>query len=505
MGTLALARPILHAIDRAASRVDLLLALSQADLRSRYGRGPWRVVKWLLDPFALVGVYLLLVTFVLHRAGAAPGLSLACAVIPFQLVMTTVTNAMSTIAYRRAIILNMSFNRTLLPVSAVLTELIAFAGSLLLFVLMMAAYGVAPSLAALWLPVVIAVSVAFSIGVAYPAALFGAWFPDLRPFAVSFVRILFFVAPGLVPLAAIPGRAQDLVRLNPLTGLPGRAPVRPQAGGVGARLPARRRSCPPRLVRAGLPPRATAVRQDRRVSASIRVERAGVRFVFDRQSRRVSPTMAQLRRRSLEVWGIREITCSIGPGESVALIGASGAGKTTLLRTLGGVYAPDEGMVDVRGRIGTLLSVEAGLLSPLTGRENAVLIGVLNGLSRRRARAALPEVHAGSGLGESFDRPVGSYSEGMRARLGYAVAEQAEPNVLLLDEVHEALDHEFRDTVEASARRLLAAGGIVVAAGHDHLLLERLCTRALLLQEGRLVADGEFEEIRSRYLAEEGL
>src|SRR5207253_1114116 len=77
------------------------------------------------------------------------------------------------------------------------------------------------------------------------------------------------------------------------------------------------------------------------------------------------------------------------PGESVALIGASGAGKTTLLRALGGVYAPDEGMVDVRGRIGTLLSVEAGLLSPLTGRENAVLIGVLNGLSRRRARAAL--------------------------------------------------------------------------------------------------------------------
>jgi len=114
-------------------------------------------------------------------------------------------------------------------------------------------------------------------------------------------------------------------------------------------------------------------------------------------------------------------------------------------------------------------------------------------------------VHAGSSLGESFDRPVGSYSEGMRARLGYAVAEQAAPNVLLLDEVHEALDHEFRDTVEASARRLLAAGGIVVAAGHDHLLLERLCTRALLLQEGRLVADGEFEEIRSRYLAEEGL
>ena len=219
MGTLALARPILHAIDRAASRVDLLLALSQADLRSRYGRGPWRVVKWLLDPFALVGVYLILVTFVLHRAGAAPGLSLACAVIPFQLVMTTVTNAMSTIAYRRAIILNMSFNRTLLPVSAVLTELIAFAGSLLLFVLLMAAYGVAPSLDALWLPVVIAVSVAFSIGVAYPAALFGAWFPDLRPFAVSFVPILFFVAPGLVPLAAIPGRAQDLVRLNPLTGI----------------------------------------------------------------------------------------------------------------------------------------------------------------------------------------------------------------------------------------------------------------------------------------------
>ncbi len=199
--------------------IDVLLALTHADLHSRYGRGPWQLAKWLLDPFALVGVYLLLVTFVLDRGGTAPGLSLACAVIPFQLLMSTVITGMNAISSRRSIILNMAFDRTLLPVSAVLTETVAFVASLALLVLMMAAYGVAPTVAVLWLPLPLAVTVVLALGLAFPASLFGLWFRDLRVFAISLVRTLFFLAPGLVPLSEIPGRAGDLVRLNPLTGL----------------------------------------------------------------------------------------------------------------------------------------------------------------------------------------------------------------------------------------------------------------------------------------------
>ncbi|MGZ8695951.1 MAG: ABC transporter permease [Gaiellaceae bacterium] len=199
--------------------LDVLGALTYSDLRARYGRGPWQFAKWLLDPFALVGVYLLLVSFVLNRPGTAPGLSLACAVIPFQLLMSTVIASMSAVSSRRSIILNMAFDRTLLPLSAVLTETAAFIASFALFALMMVAYGVAPTVDIVWLPLVVAVNVIFALGLSYPASLFGLWFRDLRVFAVSVVRTLFFLAPSLVPLAEIPGRAGDLVRINPLTGV----------------------------------------------------------------------------------------------------------------------------------------------------------------------------------------------------------------------------------------------------------------------------------------------
>ena len=129
-------------------------------------------------------------------------------------------------------------------------------------------------------------------------------------------------------------------------------------------------------------------------------------------------------------------------------------------------------------------------MSPLTGRENAHLLGVLAGLSLRDARRATPNVMAASGLGDSFDRPVSSYSQGMRARLGFATADEANPTILLLDEVHEALDHEYRASFRSGRGRSSRAGGIVVAAGHDHPLLEQLSSRALWLERGQIIADG---------------
>ena len=148
---------------RLKRTAELLAALVESDMRGRYGRGPWRLIKWLLDPFALVGVYLLLVSFVLDRPGQAVGLSLACAVIPFQLVMASCLNALDSNRSRRPIIANMSFPRYLIPASSALTESVAFAASLLLLALMMVIYAVAPTPAALWLPVVVAVNLALAV------------------------------------------------------------------------------------------------------------------------------------------------------------------------------------------------------------------------------------------------------------------------------------------------------------------------------------------------------
>jgi ABC-type polysaccharide/polyol phosphate transport system ATPase subunit len=227
----------------------------------------------------------------------------------------------------------------------------------------------------------------------------------------------------------------------------------------------------------------------------------GVRFLFDRQRRVVTPATARVRRFGSETWGLRNLTFDMEPGRGYALIGRSGSGKTTLLRLVASVLFPDAGCLEIRGRVASLLATDAGLLPLLTGRENAFHLGVLAGLSRQESRAALQQVKDRSKLGEYFERPVSSYSQGMSARLGLAVADEIDPQILLLDEVHEALDHEFRRILEDRAHEILAGGGIVVAAGHDHEMLSRLCERALWLEQGRLRAEGGIDETRAAYLA----
>jgi lipopolysaccharide transport system permease protein len=201
------------------SSFDLLRVLTEADVRFRYGRGPLRVVRWLLEPFALVGVYLLLLSFVLDRPGNAPGLALAAAIVPFQLIIATVTNAMDAFHIRRPIILNMAFRRNLIPVSSALTESASFAASFTIIIVMMIAYRIAPTAMLAWLPIIIAVNLFLAVAVAYAASLLGLWLWEFRPFLLSFVRMLFFLGPGLVPLAQTSEETRTLLRLNPLTGL----------------------------------------------------------------------------------------------------------------------------------------------------------------------------------------------------------------------------------------------------------------------------------------------
>ena len=235
--------------------------------------------------------------------------------------------------------------------------------------------------------------------------------------------------------------------------------------------------------------------------ASITAGGLGIRFLFDRQGRPVTPGIARIRRRVTESWGLRGVDLKIEPGETVALTGPNGAGKTTLLRALAGVYEPDAGTLAVEGRIGSLLALHAGLLPRLTGRENAVLLGVLAGLSRAEVIADLDAIGFRARLGPAYDRPSSSYSAGMKARLGLAVIERARAGILLLDEVYEALDAEFRATLIERAEALAAEGGIVVAAGHDHAELGRLCERAIRLESGRIAADGPFTTVAGGQLS----
>jgi len=234
--------------------------------------------------------------------------------------------------------------------------------------------------------------------------------------------------------------------------------------------------------------------------AGVRLESLGVEFMLDRHSRPLTPMLARLRRRGTTAWGLRDVSLTFEPGESVALIGPSGSGKTTLLRVIAGVLPVDAGRLEISGQIGCLLSTDAGLMPTLTGRENAALLAVLGGLSRSRARDQLDPIGARSGLGPGFERQASSLSAGMKARLGIAAAWETGPQILLLDEVHEALDQEFREQIFSWARELTARGGIVIAAGQDLPLLGRMCRRGVLLRSGEVQADRPFKEAEGVYV-----
>jgi lipopolysaccharide transport system permease protein len=204
---------------RARRAVEVLATLGAADLKLRYGRGRASTVKWLLDPIAATGVYLILVEFVLDRPGGAWALSIACAVFPFQLLMMSIINALGAVRTRQSIISNMGFPKLLLPISSALTESVAFIGTLPVFAFMMVAYGEYPEWSIVWMPLLVVMTMFAAAACAYPAALIGLWFRELHNFVVSGVRTLFFLAAGLVALGSVHGLAHDLLPLNPLTGI----------------------------------------------------------------------------------------------------------------------------------------------------------------------------------------------------------------------------------------------------------------------------------------------
>jgi lipopolysaccharide transport system permease protein len=201
------------------SRVDVLRALALADVRARYGRSRFRALRWLLDPYAVTGVYLVLVTIVLDRPGRAVGLSIACALVPFQLIVMTIVNSLTAVQTRRSVLTNMRFDRELIPIASVIAESVGFAAALTLLGVMMAVYGIAPTVAILWLPLLVAANLLVALAAAYPAALIGVWFREATPFVLSVVRAAFFIAPGFVALEQVRGDAAEWLRANPLTGL----------------------------------------------------------------------------------------------------------------------------------------------------------------------------------------------------------------------------------------------------------------------------------------------
>ena len=200
-----------------------------------------------------------------------------------------------------------------------------------------------------------------------------------------------------------------------------------------------------------------------------------------------------------DLWALRDVGFEVPPGGALAIVGENGSGKSTLLDLLMGVTRPSEGSLEVPGPTASLLELGAGFFVELTGRENAVQLGLLSGLARPHARALATAVGDFAELGDFFDRPVRTYSAGMVMRLGFAIASSLLAPVVLVDEVLAVGDGYFQRKCIDRLREMRARGSTLVVASHDLHALKGLCDRALWLRQGRAVALGPAEDVIGRY------
>ena len=228
------------------------------------------------------------------------------------------------------------------------------------------------------------------------------------------------------------------------------------------------------------------------------VEDLGVQYDlrFNRKTPiRQSLSAALTRRPSQSFWALRHLSMRVTRGESVAVIGPNGAGKSTLLQVLGGIIRPSEGRVDARGRVSGLLTLDVGFDRQLTGRANARLGCAFLGLDDRVTREIMPSILAFAGLGDFIDAPLKTYSSGMRARLGFAIATSVDPDILLLDEVLATGDALFRKKSKERVHELVRAAKAVVLVTHDMKWVTEFCDRAILIEKGTLIKDGAPQEV----------
>jgi len=245
----------------------------------------------------------------------------------------------------------------------------------------------------------------------------------------------------------------------------------------------------------------TVLAEDLSVAFLIRYHRAEVtlRETFVRLLDRFHRNGDRDGRWSQKFWALRNINLKAYPGDVVGIVGRNGSGKSTLLRALAGILGADRGRVEVRGKVGCLMSFGVGFKPNLSGRENVFINGSILGLSQREVASRIDQIIEFSELGDFIDAPVRTYSSGMKGRLGFSIAVHIDPDVLLLDEVLTVGDAGFRAKAGSILKRFSSENKTLIIASHSMNLIKTSCTRAVWLDQGEIRAEGAPEEVCAAY------
>ncbi len=198
---------------------------------------------------------------------------------------------------------------------------------------------------------------------------------------------------------------------------------------------------------------------------------------------------------------LKSVSFTVYPGESLGVLGRNGAGKTTLLKLLAGIIEPDSGTLERTTSSIAMLSLQLGFIPHLSGRENAILGGIIQGNSRQQVIAKLPEIRAYSELGEFWEEPVSTYSSGMTTRLGFSVAIHVDTDVLLIDEVLGVGDAQFRAKSAKTLHAKMASDHTVILVSHNVDTVRKLCQRAVWIDEGVTRMEGDVHAVVEAYNA----
>lgn len=199
-------------------------------------------------------------------------------------------------------------------------------------------------------------------------------------------------------------------------------------------------------------------------------------------------------------WALRHVSFEVSRGETLGIIGQNGSGKTTLMKLLANIINPDEGSIHREPGTLQLLSLQVGFLMHLTGRENAIMSGMLLGLRKQDVLSGMKQIIDFSELAEQIDDPVRTYSAGMRARLGFAVAQQTNPDVLLIDEALSVGDIRFREKSKLVMAERIKSNKTVVMVSHNEQTIREYCDRVIWLDRGKTQQIGKPEVVVSAYI-----